>query len=537
MTALRFLKLTFHTCLLLICLAPLYSLGQPQESVRLMTFNIRYNNPGDGYNAWPHRVEMVESMIRFHQADVFGVQEALHRQIKDLEAALPEFEWVGVGRDDAATKGEYAAIFFRRGRFQSLESGTFWLSESPEKPGFGWDAHHNRIATWSLFRDKSTQKEFYLLNTHFDHQGEVARRESAKLMLRKIGELPNQKLPVLLMGDFNMTVDSEPYRILTQPAATIHLKDTWLHTMESPHGPASTWSGFAFPGHPEKRIDYIFYRNEVEVIQVGSLSDSWSGRFPSDHLPVLAEVLIDPVQPLSQAHAHNDYEHDRPLLDALAHGFTSFEADIWLIGGELFVSHNSPAENNRKSLSELYLDPLAKWAESQSNRIYPGYDQPVYLMIDMKNSGKEAYEVLKDRLAPYTYLLDHQVGGKRVKGLVRIFISGDRPVAELLTDDGLFAGIDGRPEDLGKGHSAYVMPVVSQNFRKVTSWKGKGEISEKERAKLVALAAATHAEGKRLRLWATPELESCWETLKDCGIDLLNADDLPRLQQFLLSEE
>lgn len=504
--------------------------------LRIMTFNIRYNNPGDGYNAWPHRKELVASTIRYHRADVFGVQEALHEQVTTLEAAFPDFARIGVGRDDGREKGEYSAIFYRKGRLEAVETGHFWLSETPEKPGFGWDAHHNRILTWALFRDKKTDKRFYLFNTHFDHQGVVARRESARLVLSRAAALPETELPILVMGDFNMTIDSEPYGILTDRAASFHFQDTWLHSVEAAHGPSSTWSGFSFPGVPDRRIDYIFYRNGVTVLQAASLTDSWSGRFPSDHLPFLAEVLIDPVQALPRAHAHNDYVHDRPLLDALAQGFTSVEADVWLIEGELYVSHDRPAARNRISLKDSYLQPLEQHIAARRHAVYPGYDMPILLMIDLKNEGLASYEVLKKQLEPYTYLLDRVEDGKHISGPVKIFLSGDRSVEAIVADGGKYVGADGRPDDLGKGYDPQVMPVISDHVRKVVNWDGKGTLPDAERQKLKALADRVHKEGKRLRLWATPDTESGWNQLLECNVDLINTDDLTGLRTFLLKK-
>ncbi len=511
--------------------------AQADPALRLMTFNIRYNNSGDGFNAWPHRTELVESMIRYHRADLLGVQEALHEQVVAIEQAFPGFGRIGVGRDDGETKGEYSAIFYRRGRLEALQSGHFWLSETPEKPGFGWDAHHNRILTWALFLDKQSGKRFYLMNTHFDHQGVVARRESAKLVLSRAAALPEPTLPLLVMGDFNMTVDSEPYRLLTDLNAPYALRDSWLNSAEAPHGPASTWSGFSFPGIGDRRIDYIFYRNAVQVIQAAALSDSWAGRFPSDHLPFLAEVLIDPIRPLPQAHAHNDYEHTRPLFDALAQGFTSVEADVWLIDGELYVSHDRPAANRRVNLKTTYLEPLARHIAANRHSVYPGYGAPFLLMIDLKNEGAASYELLKKQLAPYAYLLDRVENGRHLPGPVKVFLSGDRPVEQIAADAGQYVGIDGRPGDLGKGYDAQVMPVISESFRKVVNWDGKGVLPESERQKLAALATRVHGEGKRLRLWGAPDTEGVWATFHACGVDLLNADDLGRLQRFLQDKD
>ncbi len=148
-----------------------------------MTFNIRVDVPSDSLNSWPYRKAKAASMIRFHQADIVGLQEALAGQLEDLAAGLPDYDWFGVGRDDGHDQGEFMAIFYLKKRFQVIKQSTFWLSETPQIPGKGWDAACNRIVTWGEFKDNITGKVFYHFNTHFDHMGEIARQESAKLLL------------------------------------------------------------------------------------------------------------------------------------------------------------------------------------------------------------------------------------------------------------------------------------------------------------------------------------------------------------------
>lgn len=162
-----------------------------EKSLRVMTFNIRYNEPRDGVNAWANRKTKVADVIRFHKADLIGVQEAQNNQLKDLEKLLPDFAWCGVGRTDGKEDGEYSAILYRKSRFKLLETKTFWLSETPEKAGSkGWDADFPRIVTWAKFQDKNTKKTFYHFNTHFDHIGAKARTESSKFCLPKCRKSP-----------------------------------------------------------------------------------------------------------------------------------------------------------------------------------------------------------------------------------------------------------------------------------------------------------------------------------------------------------
>ena len=497
-----------------------------------MSFNLRLYVESDGYNAWPHRRAMVESMIRFHQADIVGVQEALPGQMADLGKMLPEYAYEGVARDTGAW-GEYAAIWYRRSRLERLEGGTFWLSPTPEVPSRGWDAALPRVATWARFRDRRSGQVFLHVNTHLDHRGDTARAESARLLLAQIDRLSPPGGAVVLTGDFNATPTSLPIQILTDPAQPLRLYDAAAESLLPPHGPESTWSGFTFPGEPGRRIDYVFRRGPVQVLSHGTLSEAWSGRFPSDHLPVLAEVRMHPVRPWPQAHAHNDYEHDRPLFDALDQGFTSVEADIWLIEGQLYVYHDRPRRPDpARTLEALYLKPLAERVADNRGWVYPGYRDPFFLMIDIKSEAESTYAALREVLARYDWLLD---GSQR--GGVRVFLSGNRPMAAVQADEGRLAGLDGRPADLGQGYPAALMPVVSQHYGQVCRWRGQGRPSPEDTAALAALVAAAHAEGKKVRLWATPEDEAVWAWLRGQGVDLLNTDALARLRQWLEATE
>ncbi len=280
--------------LALVLLLPLAAYGAaPDATVRVMTFNLRYDTPNDGPNAWPHRKDLAASMIRLHRADLVGVQEALRHQLDDLTQRLPGYAWVGVGRADGREGGEYSAILYRTDRFELLDSGTFWLSETPAVPGSkSWDAAIERIATWARFTDRETGKTFFHFNTHFDHIGAEARAESAKLILQRIADIAGAR-PVVLTGDFNATDASEPYRVLTgtAPGGPLALRDA-LHASEhGHHGPTSTWNGFEAV-QPGQRIDYVFTSEGVRVRQHAALIDTWDGRFPSDHLPVLAEIVV-----------------------------------------------------------------------------------------------------------------------------------------------------------------------------------------------------------------------------------------------------
>lgn len=262
--------------------------------LRTMSFNLRYDTPSDGPNAWPHRRDWVAGLVRFHEADVVGVQEALATMLADLDARLPGFARIGVGRADGRAGGEFSAILYRTDRLELLGGGTFWLSPTPDTPGSkGWDTAIERVATWARFRDRRTGCRYVHLNTHFDHIGEEARQESARLIRRRLAALAGD-LPIVMTGDLNADPRSAPYRILTSDTlagAIAPLRDAFRVSRAGHYGPTSTWTEFRAI-EPERRIDYVLVSPSVEVLTHGILPDSWDGRFPSDHLPVLASLAI-----------------------------------------------------------------------------------------------------------------------------------------------------------------------------------------------------------------------------------------------------
>lgn len=261
--------------------------------LRVMSFNLRYNNPADGVNAWPNRRDWVGNLIRFHEADVIGVQEALLGMLTDLDARLPGFARVGVGRSDGRTAGEFSAILYRTDRLTVEDSGTFWLSPTPGVVGSrGWDAALERVATWARFRDRQSGCRHLHLNTHFDHVGEQARQESARLIRRMLPTL-SAGLPIVVTGDLNTDPTSVAYRILTRdtvPGAVPPLADAMFASQRGHYGPTSTWTEFRAI-EPGRRIDYVLVSSRVAVLSHGILTDRWDDRFPSDHLPVLASLV------------------------------------------------------------------------------------------------------------------------------------------------------------------------------------------------------------------------------------------------------
>ncbi|MFB6136271.1 MAG: endonuclease/exonuclease/phosphatase family protein [Halobacteriaceae archaeon] len=250
--------------------------------VRAMSFNLRCDTAEDGGDAWPHRREHAASVVRFHGADVVGAQEALPGQYADLRESLPEFEWVGVDRRDGRVggSGEHTPLGFRADRFDRRDHGTYWLSESPGVVGsVGWDAACPRTVTWARLADRETGREFAVCNTHFDHEGERARRESARLLRERLPEGP-----AVVTGDFNCTPDSAPFRALVAD----DLADAKAAATAPHHGPTNTFHRFT--GEAVRRIDYVFVTGDVGVVRHGTVADHWDGRYPSDHFPVVADL-------------------------------------------------------------------------------------------------------------------------------------------------------------------------------------------------------------------------------------------------------
>jgi len=272
---------------LLVLLTSQLALGRPApQPLRVATYNLRMNTASDGPNAWPNRKEMVKDLVRYHQFDVFGTQEGFRGQLNDI-AELSDYAFVGRGRDDGREAGEHSAIFYRKSRLQLLQTGDFWLSETPDRPGKGWDATCcNRICTWAKFRDVLNKQDFYFFNVHFDHEGVVARRESGKLMVQKIKEIAGNNL-VICTGDFNSTPDTEQIKTMQGP-----LRDARAITATPAYGPVGTFQGFDLAAPLADRIDYIFVSPGSTVLTYAVLTDSLRGRYPSDHFPVAADVVL-----------------------------------------------------------------------------------------------------------------------------------------------------------------------------------------------------------------------------------------------------
>lgn len=276
-----------HAVAALLSLLAVASHAAGSVPIEVATYNLRLDLASDGPDAWPHRREAVKALVRYHGFEILGTQEGLPGQIRDLEA-MSEFARVGVGRDDGRSAGEHAAIFYRRDRFEALDHGDFWLSETPERPSIGWDGRCcKRIASWVKLRDRSDGQSFFVFNAHFDHEGVQARRESALLMLRKIAQIAGDQ-PVICMGDLNSLPDSDAVRSLGAV-----LRDARAASETPPYGPAGTFNGFKLDAPMLDRIDYVFVGAPWRVLRYGVLSDSVDRRYPSDHHPVAVRLVLD----------------------------------------------------------------------------------------------------------------------------------------------------------------------------------------------------------------------------------------------------
>lgn len=243
----------------------------------------------------------------------------------------------------------------------------------------------------------------------------------------------------------------------------------------------------------------------------------------------------DEQSPLIRAHAHNDYLHDRPLLDALDNGFCSVEADIFLVDGKLLVAHSRFELAVENTLKRLYLEPLRLRVKQNGGRVYR--NGPVFsLMIDIKADGESAYRALAKLLAQYDDVFSCVKHGRIQDGAVTAIISGDRATDVISADDVRYAGIDGRLTDLQSKEPAHLMPLISDNWRRHFTWTGVGPFPMAEREKLQRIVQQAHSHGRRVRFWATPDNLNMWKTLNDAEVDLINTDDLPGLSSFLRTQ-
>lgn len=262
-----------------------------------MSYNLRLDVASDGVNQWPNRTGKVVSLISKYNPDIIGVQEALHHQLQDLLKMLPGYSYCGVGRDDGKEQGEYSAILFRNDRFGLLHTSTAWLSETPDVPGSkSWDAAITRIVTVGRFFDRETKREFIMANTHFDHIGTEARKNSSLVIRTYIDELltsiatndeVKKNIPVIISGDFNSEPTEEAYQMMIDQK--ILPNSLTLFDSRPAASTTGTFCGFQVGGIECKIIDFVFHSKEWIVRNYQVIADNDGTHYPSDHLPVLVD--------------------------------------------------------------------------------------------------------------------------------------------------------------------------------------------------------------------------------------------------------
>jgi len=282
----------FSTALLSAAAAPAAlaadSPSASPDALHVMTYNLRYASD-KGPTRWPVRRPLMAELLRSHQPDLIGTQEGLYPQLKDIATDLPQFAWIGLGRD-GGSHGEFMAVFYRRDRLEPLEFEHFWLSDTPDVMGSTtWGNSNRRMVTWVRFEDRRTRRIFQFWNTHFDHENENARQKSAALVSQRIARVPDAT-PVILGGDFNaVSGASRTYEILTRDAG---LTDTWHAAEKRTEADANSFNDFKPLVRTSQRIDWILHRGAARVLSAGVVTDRFQDVWPSDHCPVTARILL-----------------------------------------------------------------------------------------------------------------------------------------------------------------------------------------------------------------------------------------------------
>ena len=257
--------------------------SQKDVEIKYVSYNIRNSRANDGDNAWDIRKSATKEMIEREQPDIFGLQEAYIEQLQYIDNNFPNYSRVGVGRDDGKEEGEFMAVYYRNDKFKLLDSGDFWLSETPDECSMGWDAACRRIVTWAKLKDIESKKVFYAFNTHLDHVGEVAREQSILLIVNKIDKIVKKdKAPVFLSGDFNSNVSSpifDPLKNIMKDSRAILPESEWIPTYNN------------YANGNDAMIDYIFYKN-AEVLDFKTLNGDYGKPYISDHYPVMARFKM-----------------------------------------------------------------------------------------------------------------------------------------------------------------------------------------------------------------------------------------------------
>jgi len=258
------------------------------QNLKAMTYNIRLDAASDGENVWANRKEFLSAQILFHAPDILGIQEALPNQMNDLKNALIDYKFIGVGRD-GDDKGEYSAIFYNSNKLKVEQENTFWLSNTPNQVSKGWDAAYARVCTYGLFTDLNSNSQIWVFNTHLDHVGKQARLNGMQLILKKISEVNSSNIPVIIMGDFNV----EPNSLLISNLKEV-MNDAKT-VSKITFGSNGTFNGFNYKAPVTRRIDYIMVSkaHTIKVKKYGVLSSAVDFKYPSDHFPVLVELMLN----------------------------------------------------------------------------------------------------------------------------------------------------------------------------------------------------------------------------------------------------
>lgn len=278
--------------LYLFALVLLFSSCNKPIDLKVMSFNIRLDTPADSLNSWQYRKDVAAKIIKNENTDVFGTQEVLVNQLNDLKSRLPDYNAIGVGRADGKEAGEYCAIFYKKDRFKEIESGNFWLSETPDVPGVkGWDAACERVATWAILEDIDSKKQFLFINSHLDHMGQVARQEGVTLLLNRAAEY-SKGLPIIMTGDFNATPDSDVIKHVIEqsnPNHLVHTKDIAVST----DGLNSTFHNYGkIPVDERSFIDYVFVSPGIKVKSHSVIPEKLDDIYISDHAIVSAQLSL-----------------------------------------------------------------------------------------------------------------------------------------------------------------------------------------------------------------------------------------------------
>lgn len=300
------------------------------------SYNIRLEATDDynSGNGWTRRMPAMAELIKFHGFDIFGTQEGFKRQLDALVRELPGYKYIGVGRDDGTVNGEFAAVFYNADKFEVLTMGNFWLSETPNVPGKGWDAGYPRVCTWARFRHKTSGQKFAFFNLHMDHIGQTARLESPAMILQQVTAL-RAGLPVILTGDFNCEQESEPYKRLLNGGMFTDAHDA----ADIAYAPNGTWVAYDPEHYTTDRIDHIFVTKGIKTHTFGVLTDTYHSaeennaraRIPSDHYPILANVEIEPLTPADESVINvgtYNLHHDTAADIAAGNGWSDRKTDI-----------------------------------------------------------------------------------------------------------------------------------------------------------------------------------------------------------------